>query len=141
MGVLDKDSGQMDVYNAEIFNMQPLLSGRRVLCLTPVPGCGVLDLSVPSAISCLVPDDSALLSPGCSLFLISAFFPQLRGRRIRYIFPYKAPHDVKNREGSFGEMLGGGEAESVRGGRVEVLDSVTKLSLLRVSAALSSVLC
>lgn len=100
MGVLDKDSGQMDVYNAEIFNMQPLLSGRRVLCLTPVPGCGVLDLSVPSAISCLVPDDSALLSPGCSLFLISAFFPQLRGRRIRYIFPYKAPHDVKNREGS-----------------------------------------
>lgn len=34
-------------------------------------------------------------------------------------------------------MLGGGEAESVRGGRVEVLDSVTKLSLLRVSAALS----
>lgn len=62
MGVLDKDSGQMDVYNAEIFNMQPLLSGRRVLCLTPVPGCGVLDLSVPSAITCLVPDDNALLS-------------------------------------------------------------------------------
>ncbi|NXG47396.1 RPA49 polymerase, partial [Psilopogon haemacephalus] len=28
VGVLDKDSGQMDVYNAEIFNMQPLLSGR-----------------------------------------------------------------------------------------------------------------
>ncbi|KAK2510914.1 Polr1e [Columba guinea] len=27
VGVLDKDSGQMDVYNAEIFNMQPLLSG------------------------------------------------------------------------------------------------------------------
>ncbi|KAM6229994.1 DNA-directed RNA polymerase I subunit RPA49 [Porphyrio hochstetteri] len=26
VGVLDKDSGQMDVYNAEIFNMQPLLS-------------------------------------------------------------------------------------------------------------------
>ncbi|NXG95569.1 RPA49 polymerase, partial [Loxia leucoptera] len=27
VGVLDKSSGQMDVYNAEIFNMQPLLSG------------------------------------------------------------------------------------------------------------------
>ncbi|XP_053911359.1 DNA-directed RNA polymerase I subunit RPA49 [Cuculus canorus] len=26
VGVLDKDSGQLDVYNAEIFNMQPLLS-------------------------------------------------------------------------------------------------------------------
>ncbi|XP_010282820.1 PREDICTED: DNA-directed RNA polymerase I subunit RPA49, partial [Phaethon lepturus] len=26
VGVLDKDSGQMEVYNAEIFNMQPLLS-------------------------------------------------------------------------------------------------------------------
>uniref|UniRef100_A0A8C8RIM5 RNA polymerase I subunit E n=1 Tax=Pelusios castaneus TaxID=367368 RepID=A0A8C8RIM5_9SAUR len=26
VGVLDKDSGQMDVYNAELFNMQPLLS-------------------------------------------------------------------------------------------------------------------
>lgn len=33
-------------------------------------------------------------------------------------------------------MLGGGEAE-YSGGRVEVLDSVTKLSLFRVSAALS----
>ncbi|NWS85732.1 RPA49 polymerase, partial [Toxostoma redivivum] len=29
VGVLDKDSGQMEVYNAEIFNMQPLLSGGR----------------------------------------------------------------------------------------------------------------
>ncbi|NXU21328.1 RPA49 polymerase, partial [Pardalotus punctatus] len=29
VGVLDKNSGQMEVYNAEIFNMQPLLSGRR----------------------------------------------------------------------------------------------------------------
>lgn len=27
--MLDKNSGQMDVYNAEIFNMQPLLSGGR----------------------------------------------------------------------------------------------------------------
>lgn len=35
MGVLDKDSGQMEVYNAEIFNMQPLLSGRRILPWTP----------------------------------------------------------------------------------------------------------
>ncbi|NXN30024.1 RPA49 polymerase, partial [Nycticryphes semicollaris] len=31
LGVLDKDSGQMEVYNAEIFNMQPLLSGRKTL--------------------------------------------------------------------------------------------------------------
>ncbi|NWT76527.1 RPA49 polymerase, partial [Prunella himalayana] len=29
VGVLDKSSGQMEVYNAEIFNMQPLLSGGR----------------------------------------------------------------------------------------------------------------
>ncbi|NWH94466.1 RPA49 polymerase, partial [Aegithalos caudatus] len=29
VGVLDKNSGQMEVYNAEIFNMQPLLSGAR----------------------------------------------------------------------------------------------------------------
>ncbi|NXS30261.1 RPA49 polymerase, partial [Pomatostomus ruficeps] len=29
VGVLDKNSGEMDVYNAEIFNMQPLLSGGR----------------------------------------------------------------------------------------------------------------
>ncbi|NXY18032.1 RPA49 polymerase, partial [Atrichornis clamosus] len=29
VGVLDKASGQMEVYNAEIFNMQPLLSGGR----------------------------------------------------------------------------------------------------------------
>ncbi|PKU39197.1 dna-directed rna polymerase i subunit rpa49 [Limosa lapponica baueri] len=29
VGVLDKDSGQMEVYNAEIFNMQPLLSAWR----------------------------------------------------------------------------------------------------------------
>uniref|UniRef100_A0A8C0U216 RNA polymerase I subunit E n=1 Tax=Cyanistes caeruleus TaxID=156563 RepID=A0A8C0U216_CYACU len=29
IGVLDKNSGQMEVYNAEIFNMQPLLSGGR----------------------------------------------------------------------------------------------------------------
>ncbi|NWV08309.1 RPA49 polymerase, partial [Ptilonorhynchus violaceus] len=28
VGVLDKNSGQMEVYNAEIFNMQPLLSGQ-----------------------------------------------------------------------------------------------------------------
>lgn len=30
VGVLDKDSGQMEVYNAEIFNMQPLLSDNLV---------------------------------------------------------------------------------------------------------------
>ncbi|NWX30600.1 RPA49 polymerase, partial [Notiomystis cincta] len=35
VGVLDKNSGQMEVYNAEIFNMQPLLSGgsAQLLCL------------------------------------------------------------------------------------------------------------
>ncbi|NXS25423.1 RPA49 polymerase, partial [Mystacornis crossleyi] len=33
VGVLDKNSGQMEVYNAEIFNMQPLLSDQRLLCL------------------------------------------------------------------------------------------------------------
>lgn len=27
--MLDKNSGQMEVYNAEIFNMQPLLSGEK----------------------------------------------------------------------------------------------------------------
>ncbi|NXL52301.1 RPA49 polymerase, partial [Podilymbus podiceps] len=37
VGVLDKDSGQMEVYNAEIFNMQPFLSGRKILYLTPAP--------------------------------------------------------------------------------------------------------
>ncbi|NXX02343.1 RPA49 polymerase, partial [Larus smithsonianus] len=37
IGVLDKDSGQMEVYNAEIFNMQPLLSGRKILFLTTAP--------------------------------------------------------------------------------------------------------
>ncbi|NXU81657.1 RPA49 polymerase, partial [Oreotrochilus melanogaster] len=34
VGVLDKESGQMEVYNAEIFNMQPWLSGRRI-CVQP----------------------------------------------------------------------------------------------------------
>ncbi|NXK27969.1 RPA49 polymerase, partial [Arenaria interpres] len=38
VGVLDKESGQMEVYNAEIFNMQPLLSGRKTLCVRPAPG-------------------------------------------------------------------------------------------------------
>uniref|UniRef100_A0A8V5H5K9 Uncharacterized protein n=1 Tax=Melopsittacus undulatus TaxID=13146 RepID=A0A8V5H5K9_MELUD len=37
IGVVDKDSGQMEVYNAEIFNMQPLLSGKKILCLNPAP--------------------------------------------------------------------------------------------------------
>ncbi|NWW29841.1 RPA49 polymerase, partial [Panurus biarmicus] len=47
VGVLDKNSGQMEVYNAEIFNMQPLLSGGRlwlwnerwVLCSPGCTGC------------------------------------------------------------------------------------------------------
>uniref|UniRef100_A0A8D0FLL4 RNA polymerase I subunit E n=1 Tax=Strix occidentalis caurina TaxID=311401 RepID=A0A8D0FLL4_STROC len=33
VGVLDKDSGQMEVYNAEIFNMQPLLNVSTILPL------------------------------------------------------------------------------------------------------------
>ncbi|KFR12719.1 DNA-directed RNA polymerase I subunit RPA49, partial [Opisthocomus hoazin] len=40
VGVLDKDSGQMDVYNAEIFNMQPLLSD---LIRMPVTSCPLAD--------------------------------------------------------------------------------------------------
>ncbi|NWT03427.1 RPA49 polymerase, partial [Mionectes macconnelli] len=48
VGVLDKDSGQMEVYNAEMFNMQPLLSGGRCWVLPqPMPG-----LYVPPALSC-----------------------------------------------------------------------------------------
>ncbi|NXQ44172.1 RPA49 polymerase, partial [Catharus fuscescens] len=39
VGVLDKNSGQMDVYNAEIFNMQPLLSGGS---LFPWHGAGTI---------------------------------------------------------------------------------------------------
>ncbi|NXM92450.1 RPA49 polymerase, partial [Oenanthe oenanthe] len=43
VGVLDKNSGQMEVYNAEIFNMQPLLSGGRcwesqlLVCFVLIP--------------------------------------------------------------------------------------------------------
>ncbi|NWU65667.1 RPA49 polymerase, partial [Pterocles burchelli] len=47
VGVLDKDSGQMEVYNAEIFNMQPLLSGRKILYLIMVPVT-----SCPFAVQC-----------------------------------------------------------------------------------------
>ncbi|NXR68229.1 RPA49 polymerase, partial [Rhadina sibilatrix] len=53
VGVLDKNSGQMEVYNAEIFNMQPLLSGGRCW-------------------------ESQLL--GCFVLLIDALFPW-RGAR------------------------------------------------------------
>uniref|UniRef100_A0A8C5TTT7 Uncharacterized protein n=1 Tax=Malurus cyaneus samueli TaxID=2593467 RepID=A0A8C5TTT7_9PASS len=42
VGVLDKNSGQMEVYNAEIFNMQPLLSGRKC------EGHGCFVLLIPS---------------------------------------------------------------------------------------------
>ncbi|NXW60700.1 RPA49 polymerase, partial [Eurystomus gularis] len=38
VGVLDKDSGQMEVYNAEMFNMQPLLSGKRSVLVARL-GC------------------------------------------------------------------------------------------------------
>ncbi|KFP05350.1 DNA-directed RNA polymerase I subunit RPA49, partial [Calypte anna] len=47
VGVLDKESGQMEVYNAEIFNMQPWLSGRRILL-----GCSP-SYSLPPADRCL----------------------------------------------------------------------------------------
>ncbi|NWR36966.1 RPA49 polymerase, partial [Tachuris rubrigastra] len=57
VGVLDKDSGQMEVYNAEMFNMQPLLSGGRcwVGC-----GCGMNDgvcalLGEEGALMCVSP--------------------------------------------------------------------------------------
>ncbi|NWQ99101.1 RPA49 polymerase, partial [Paradoxornis webbianus] len=52
VGVLDKNSGQMEVYNAEIFNMQPLLSAARLLC--------------PSH-SCLVPLEQGQLLHLCML--------------------------------------------------------------------------
>ncbi|NXO87362.1 RPA49 polymerase, partial [Sitta europaea] len=42
VGVLDKNSGQMEVYNAEIFNMQPLLSGGRCWESQLLLGCFVL---------------------------------------------------------------------------------------------------
>ncbi|NWU87213.1 RPA49 polymerase, partial [Onychorhynchus coronatus] len=61
VGVLDKDSGQMEVYNAEMFNMQPLLSGGRCLVLPhPVPG-----LYVPPALSCSVLLMPAFFIRGC----------------------------------------------------------------------------
>ncbi|NWQ67967.1 RPA49 polymerase, partial [Neopipo cinnamomea] len=65
VGVLDKDSGQMEVYNAEMFNMQPLLSGGRGWVL-PQP---LLGLYVPPALS-------------RSVLLIPALFPQHGGRRV-----------------------------------------------------------
>ncbi|NXT17774.1 RPA49 polymerase, partial [Syrrhaptes paradoxus] len=54
VGVLDKDSGQMEVYNAEIFNMQPLLSGRKILCLTPDPPSFPLRCKVSSVQQCVL---------------------------------------------------------------------------------------
>ncbi|NXF91443.1 RPA49 polymerase, partial [Eubucco bourcierii] len=49
VGVLDKDSGQMEVYNAEIFNMQPLLSGRSRNVFSSALSRHVLALDVHSA--------------------------------------------------------------------------------------------
>ncbi|KFV10629.1 DNA-directed RNA polymerase I subunit RPA49, partial [Pterocles gutturalis] len=70
VGVLDKDSGQMGVYNAEIFNMQPLLSGRKIVCLTPEPWChGMLDLHVHSALDCLA------VTAVLSVLSLLLFFP------------------------------------------------------------------
>lgn len=36
MGILNKTSGQMEVYDAELFNMQPLFSGRPQSRLTEI---------------------------------------------------------------------------------------------------------
>ncbi|NXB99028.1 RPA49 polymerase, partial [Orthonyx spaldingii] len=62
VGVLDKNSGQMEVYNAEIFNMQPLLSGGR---------CWGSQLLCPSD-SCLAPSAwrrrGRCLSGGCEVW-------------------------------------------------------------------------
>ncbi|NXN67060.1 RPA49 polymerase, partial [Himantopus himantopus] len=82
VGVLDKDSGQMEVYNAEIFNMQPLLSGRKRLSLTPAPDSQRARADYAFSYRLLFGDSSALCClPGCSLFLISALFSQHGGTR------------------------------------------------------------
>ncbi|NXC39470.1 RPA49 polymerase, partial [Penelope pileata] len=60
VGVLDKDTGQMDVYNAEIFNMQPLLSGRKNLYLSVLPKSRCPRNSMHSDIDCLATDSIAL---------------------------------------------------------------------------------
>lgn len=44
MGILNKTSGQMEVYDAELFNMQPLFSGRAQSKLTEtLHNLGLLD--------------------------------------------------------------------------------------------------
>ncbi|NWI69487.1 RPA49 polymerase, partial [Todus mexicanus] len=73
VGVLDEDSGQMEVYNAEMFNMQPLLSGKRTLfdpsikLQHPIPVCALIAWSLTAALSVVFL--AALSSPflPCSL--------------------------------------------------------------------------
>ena len=42
MGVLNKTSGQMEVYDAELFKLQPLFSGRSQARLVKMPHALVL---------------------------------------------------------------------------------------------------
>ncbi|NXH55005.1 RPA49 polymerase, partial [Rhabdornis inornatus] len=72
IGVLDKNSRQMEVYNAEIFNMQPLLSGERLVPMTscpsrPAPGrfCHGKSLKF-SQRPRLWSEQWVLCSPGCT---------------------------------------------------------------------------
>ncbi|NXN17098.1 RPA49 polymerase, partial [Indicator maculatus] len=75
VGVLDKDSGQMEVYNAEIFNMQPLLSGRKGNALK------LSTKSLPASPWCASSHCGLCWLPGGSFCLISASCPQHAGRR------------------------------------------------------------
>ncbi|NXA21041.1 RPA49 polymerase, partial [Ibidorhyncha struthersii] len=54
VGVLDKDSGQMEVYNAEIFNMQPLLTSLGSVLITVSDLNTVPVTSCPLANQCLL---------------------------------------------------------------------------------------
>ncbi|NXR92076.1 RPA49 polymerase, partial [Hypocryptadius cinnamomeus] len=85
VGVLDKSSGQMDVYNAEIFNMQPLLSGGRCW-------------------------ESQLL--GGSVLLLPALFPWQGARTIPSLVHQRVLHRGVLPRGEFEALL---EAVSVEG--------------------------
>ncbi|NXI46282.1 RPA49 polymerase, partial [Galbula dea] len=78
VGVLDKDSGQMEVYNAEIFNMQPLLSA-----------CACIELLTAWLLT-------AVLSV-VSLAAASVSLPAAWRKEDMLDSPSKALHDEKNR--------------------------------------------
>ncbi|NXL69999.1 RPA49 polymerase, partial [Leptocoma aspasia] len=80
VGVLDKNSGQMEVYNAEIFNMQPLLSGGRCW-------------------------ESQLL--GCFVLLIPALFPWQGARTIPSLVPAERGAQPGQGGGSAASVEGG----------------------------------